>query len=145
MSDDIQAENDKDMTIYEIDDQIRRLELKREELIRMQAEELKNEVNKYIGRCFKMGNFYIKFIGIPKVAEQVGYEMSGKIYYFPTYIFPVIRLVDGIIPFKLETFESADFREEWICKNYDCHEVTKEEFEAEFEKRIARFRKNVLK
>jgi len=138
---------DKNMTIYEIDDQIRRLELKREELIRAQTEEFKKEVNKYIGRCFKIDGLYIKFIGMPEV-EDVGCwaALNGLEYVdIKRYIFPIIRLVDDIIPFKLETLESADFLEGWICKYYNCHEVTKEEFEAEFEKRIERFRKNVLK
>ena len=127
------------MTLQEVNKQISELQCKRRELEKQYIENFKKDARQHVGRCFKIDDkYYIKVIGIP----QERHTMTG--IEFNEYQFPAIKLVDDIIPFERTDLPSAAVGI-GMDPLHTYQEILKEEFEEEFQKRIDRFSKNVLK
>lgn len=126
------------MTIKEINKQIHELELQRRELEKKEVEEFKLEAVNNVGRCFIINGKYAKVINIP----QEEWDMSGNCHY-NKYQYPALYLSDELVPF----YEDTLFSGAWgvghdILNKYV--EITPEEFEIEFEKKLNKFRNKIL-
>ncbi|MDD6023621.1 MAG: hypothetical protein PUC06_05180 [Oscillospiraceae bacterium] len=133
------------MTLKEIDEEIRRLKRLRDAEHGKQITELKKAAKKNVGRCFNNNGVYIKVVGIP----QDDYTLTGN--HFNQYQYPALYLeyddikeLPNSMPFYFDTLDSGAWGEGYnpvIDQKY--LEVTPEEFNEEFEKRIQEFRKRV--
>ena len=126
------------MTIKEINQQIHELECQRRELEKKEIEEFKLEAVNNVGRCFIINGKYAKVIDIP----QEEWDMSGNCHY-NKYQYPALYLSDEFVPF----YEDTLFSGAWGAGNNilnDYTEITPEEFEVEFEKKLNKFRNKIL-
>lgn len=126
------------MTIKEINKQIHELECQRRELEKKEIEEFKLEAVNNVGRCFIINGKYAKVIDIP----QEEWDMSGNCHY-NKYQYPALYLSDELVPF----YEDTLFSGAWGVGNNilnDYTEITPEEFEIEFEKKLNKFRNKIL-
>ena len=126
------------MTIKEINKQIHELERQRRELEKKEIEEFKLEAVNNVGRCFIINGKYAKVIDIP----QEEWDMSGNCHY-NKYQYPALYLSDELVPF----YEDTLFSGAWGVGNNilnDYTEITPEEFEIEFEKKLNKFRNKIL-
>lgn len=126
------------MTIKEINKQIHELERQRRELEKKEIEEFKLEAVNNVGRCFVINGKYVKVIDIP----QEEWDMSGNCHY-NKYQYPALYLSDELVPF----YEDTLFSGAWGVGNNilnDYTEITPEEFEIEFEKKLNKFRNKIL-
>lgn len=121
------------MTIKEIDKKISELKRERKVLEDEKRKEFLESAKENIGRCFKVNNVLAKVIDVPKVEET----MTGT--YFNEYQYPAIFLKDEDgMPFYIDTlFSGAWGIGHDVINKYE--EVSKEEFNAEFDLRIAEF------
>ena len=126
------------MTIKEINKKIHELECQRRELEKKEIEEFKLEAVNNVGRCFIVNGKYVKVIDIP----QEEWDMSGNCHY-NKYQYPALYLSDELVPF----YEDDLFSGAWGVGNNilnDYTEITPEEFEIEFEKKLNEFRNKIL-
>lgn len=126
------------MTIKEINKQIHELERQRRELEKKEIEEFKLEAVNNVGRCFIINGKYAKVIDIP----QEEWDMSGN-WHYNKYQYPALYLSDELVPF----YEDTLFSGAWGVGNNilnDYTEITPEEFEVEFEKKLNKFRNKIL-
>lgn len=126
------------MTIKEINKQIHELERQRRELEKKEIEEFKLEAVNNVGRCFIINGKYAKVIDIP----QEEWDMSGNCHY-NKYQYPALYLSDELVPF----YEDTLFSGAWGVGNNilnDYTEISPEEFEIEFEKKLNEFRNKIL-
>lgn len=127
------------MTIKEIDEQMRLLKIERDKLYKQEIENFKKDAQKNIGRCFKTKRGeYVKVIGIPQ--EEI--TMTG--YRFNEYQYPALFLMDDIQPFEIDTLFTAAWEKGHFQYDGSYEEITKEEFNAEFEKKLESFKRNVM-
>lgn len=126
------------MTIKEIDQKIAEL---RQERYRLEAEDRKKffEVAKNnIGRCFKVNGVFVKVLDIPVVEET----KTGT--RFNEYQYPALWLAnDDGVPFYADTLFSGAWGVGHNILNNNYEEISKEEFNAEFDRRIAEFVKKI--
>lgn len=126
------------MTIKEIDQKIAEL---RQERHRLEIEDRKKffEVAKNnIGRCFKVNGVFVKVLDIP-VAEET---KTGT--HFNEYQYPALWLAyDDGVPFYADTLFSGAWGVGHDLLNNNYEEISKEEFNAEFDRRIAKFVKKI--
>ena len=126
------------MTIKEINKQIHELECQRRELEKKEIEEFKLEAVNNVGRCFIINGKYAKVIDIP----QEEWDMSGN-WHYNKYQYPALYLSDELVPF----YEDTLFSGAWGVGNNvlnDYTEISPEEFEIEFEKKLNEFRNKIL-
>lgn len=126
------------MNIKEINKQIHELERQRRELEKKEIEEFKLEAVNNVGRCFIINGKYAKVIDIP----QEEWDMSGN-WHYNKYQYPALYLSDELVPF----YEDTLFSGAWgvghdTLSKYT--EITPEEFEIEFEKKLNEFRNKIL-
>ena len=130
------------MTIKEIDDQIRELTNRRYELKKQEIEHDKQEARKNVGRCFKVDGIYAKIVGIPRET----YTMRGGVN-FNRYQYPAVYLCkcqkDNIIPFHEDTLFSGAWGDGHDVR-HTYEEISRDEFQAEFDRRLQQFRDAVL-
>lgn len=126
------------MTIKEIDQKIAEL---RQERHRLEIEDRKKffEVAKNnIGRCFKVNGVFVKVLDIPVVEET----KTGT--HFNEYQYPALWLAyDDGVPFYADTLFSGAWGVGHDLLNNNYEEISKEEFNAEFDRRIAKFVKKI--
>ena len=126
------------MNIKEINKQIHKLERQRRELEKKEIEEFKLEAVNNVGRCFIINGKYAKVIDIP----QEEWDMSGN-WHYNKYQYPALYLSDELVPF----YEDTLFSGAWGVGNNilnDYTEISPEEFEIEFEKKLNEFRNKIL-
>ena len=126
------------MNIKEINKQIHELERQRRELEKKEIEEFKLEAVNNVGRCFIINGKYAKVIDIP----QEEWDMSGN-WHYNKYQYPALYLSDELVPF----YEDTLFSGAWGVGNNilnDYTEISPEEFEIEFEKKLDEFRNKIL-
>ena len=126
------------MNIKEINKQIHELERQRRELEKKEIEEFKLEAVNNVGRCFIINGKYAKVIDIP----QAEWDMSGN-WHYNKYQYPALYLSDELVPF----YEDTLFSGAWGVGNNilnDYTEISPEEFEIEFEKKLNEFRNKIL-
>ena len=126
------------MNIKEINKQIHELERQRRELEKKEIEEFKLEAVNNVGRCFIINGKYAKVIDIP----QEEWDMSGN-WHYNKYQYPALYLSDELVPFYEDTLLSGA----WGVGNNilnDYTEISPEEFEIEFEKKLNEFRNKIL-
>lgn len=126
------------MNIKEINKQIHELERQRRELEKKEIEEFKLEAVNNVGRCFIINGKYAKVIDIP----QEEWDMSGN-WHYNKYQYPALYLSDEFVPF----YEDTLFSGAWGVGNNilnDYTEISPEEFEIEFEKKLNEFRNKIL-
>ena len=108
--------------IKELDEARRELQKKKDEIFRKEAV-------KHVGRCFRHGDEYVKIIGVPDDDEW-------NKYYFPT-----ICLLSSdeyeMLPFMYDS-DNLD------TLNINYIEISQDEFNAEFKRRIDTFRNKVM-
>ena len=127
------------MTIREIDEQIKYLQNERYKLHKQEIEDFKKNAEKNIGRCFKASNGrYVKVIGVPQERHTMT-DIDINMYQYPA-----LFLTDGILPFEVNTLYSGtwEFKSDNFNGPYD--EITKEEFNEVFEKKLEAFKRNVI-
>ena len=132
------------MTLKEIDDEIYRLKQLRKVECDKEISELKEAAKKNVGRCFKVNGVYAKVVGIP--TEE--YSMTGTD--FNPYQYPALFLYDYCyeefpydMPFAFDALFSAAWGDGRDAADRKYEEITKEEFNEEFKKRIQEFREKV--
>ena len=137
--------------LREIDDQIQELRNKRYELEKQDIMNFKEQAKANVGRCFRNENHYIKIIGIPQeVYTKTGIEFDR--YNYPAFHLgykpnDVVRLtmykLKQIIPFYEDTIHSSIWEKRKYVLEHQYEEITPEEFNAEFEKRLQKFREQI--
>jgi hypothetical protein len=127
------------MTVKEIDEQISKLRQQRHALLRTEVEEFQKEAQKNIGRCFLIDDsIYVKVLDIPRIVEtKTGPEINK-------YQYPALELRGKVIPFTYTTLFSGAWGVGNNILGTKYTEVTAEEFEAEFNRRIEKFKERVL-
>lgn len=122
------------MTIKEIDRQICELRAKRQELEKVEREEFLKSAKNNIGRCFKVNGVYAKVLDVPQVKSCTTHIDFNK-YQYPTIF---LGGTDGY-PFELDTLFSDAWGVGHNTLNVNYEEISKEEFNAEFDRRISKF------
>ena len=125
------------MTLKEIDNEISKLKQLRKELEKQERKEFQKNAQKNVGRCFKInghGCTYAKVIDVPQE------EWTRTHYTFNEYQYPAVFLTDEIIPFVEDTLFSGAWGVGTNTPWETYEEITQEEFEEEFEKRISKLR-----
>ena len=122
------------MTIKEIDRQICELRAKRQELEKVEREEFLKSAKNNIGRCFKVNGVYAKVLDVPQVKSFATHIDFNK-YQYPTIF---LGGTDGYT-FELDTLFSAAGGVGHNTLNVNYEEISKEEFNAEFDRRIGKF------
>ena len=126
------------MTIREIDEQIKYLQNERYNLYKQEVEDFKKNARNNVGRCFKTHDGeYVKVIGVPQEKlTMTGIDIN-------MYQYPAIFITDEVQPFELDTLYTAAWEKPFgIGNSYE--EITKEEFNKAFEKKLESFRRNVI-
>lgn len=126
------------MTIKEIDEQIRQLQNERDRLYKQEIADFKKNAQNNVGRCFKTSTgAYAKVIGVP----QEKYTKTGLD--INMYQYPALFINDGVQPFDVGTLFTGAWGKPFEVGNV-YEEITKEEFNAEFEKKLESFKRNVM-
>ncbi len=123
--------------IHAIDEVIGELKRRRRELELKKREEFLKEAQKNVGRCFKINNTYAKVLDVPH-AHYVSFHED-----FNEYQYPGIFLTNEFVPFESDTVFSGYWGIGHGVEREKFEEITKEEFNAEFDKRVAEFVKKV--
>lgn len=125
------------MTIKEIDEKISKLKMERRKLEKEDREKFLESAKSNIGRCFKVNKSLVKVLDIPEVTET----MTGS--YYNEYQYPAIWLENEEgVPFYIDTiFSGAWGIGHDVINKYK--EISKEEFNTEFDRRVAEFVKMV--
>lgn len=133
------------MTIKDIEKEISQLQMKKHELVRQEAKEFQEKAKENVGRCFIVGKrTYCKVIGIPHIKET----KTGP--YINEYQYPAIEIshdfddLDDPIPFHYTTIFSGAWGVGNNLLGETYKEITPQEFEEEFNKRLEEFRQKVL-
>lgn len=127
------------MTIREIDEQIKYLQNERYKLHKQEIEDFKKNAEKNIGRCFKESHGrYVKVIGVPQERHTMT-DIDINMYQYPA-----LFLTDGVLPFELNTMYSGTWEFKGDNFNWPYEEITKEEFNEVFEKKLEAFKRNVI-
>ena len=119
--------NELQSKIWQLEDQIRRLENEREALREELIASFQEDAKAYVGKCYREGDKYAKIIS-PPLRE---FATSGV--QFNVYQFPAIFLTTDLIPIKYGTFYIGPRPTSWI-------EVTSKEFDQVYEERIETLR-----
>lgn len=111
-----------------IDDTFKEIQEKQKEYhdLRISAVTLKNKDNsKHIGKCFKKGGQFVRIIGL-----NVDGSLRTK----------ALRFSDGGYDFTLGELDTYGFSEQSFkfFSEYDCVEITEQEFFEEIQKHIAK-------
>lgn len=128
------------ITIREIDKQISALCKQRDELERQEIAAFKERARANVGRCFKVGGLYVRVVGVPQEKET----MTGLI--FNKYQYPALYLGyarPGLIPFYEGTLFSAAWGDGNNLLGTQYEEITPQEFNEEFERRIVKLRERI--
>ena len=126
------------MTIKEIDNKILELKAERRKLENEERENFLESAKSNVGRCFKVNNTFVKVLDVP----QVGQTMTGV--NFNQYQYPAIWLDDEEdIPFFIDTLFSGAWGIGHNPTRTEYKEISKEEFNAEFDRRVSEFVKMV--
>lgn len=127
------------MTICEIDEQISALRQQRYKLEREEIAEFKERAKVNVGRCFRVGDVYIKVIGVPIEKETMTAPIFNRNQYPALYLGG-----SDVIPFYEDTLFSAAWGDgnNLLGKKYE--EITPQEFNEELDKRTAGFRDRII-
>lgn len=126
------------MTIKEIDNKILELKAERRKLENEERENFLELAKSNVGRCFKVNNTFVKVLDVPQVEQT----MTGV--NFNQYQYPAIWLDDEEdIPFFIDTLFSGAWGIGHHPTRTEYKEISKEEFNAEFDRRVAEFVKMV--
>lgn len=126
------------MTIKEIDQKIAELRQERNKLEAEDREKFFEVAKNNIGRCFKVNGVFVKVLDIPVVEET----KTGT--HFNKYQYPALWLAyDDGVPFYADTLFSGAWGVGHDLLNNNYEEISKEEFNAEFDRRIAKFVKKI--
>lgn len=126
------------MTIKEIDQKIAELRQERNKLEAEDREKFFEVAKNNIGRCFKVNGVFVKVLDIPVVKET----KTGT--HFNEYQYPALWLAyDDGVPFYADTLFSGAWGVGHDLLNNNYEEISKEEFNAEFDRRIAEFVKKI--
>lgn len=126
------------MTIKEIDKKISELKVERRKLEDKEREEFLESAKSNVGRCFKVNNTFVKVLDVPEVKQtKTGVD-------FNQYQYPAIWLDDEEdIPFFIDTLFSGAWGVGHNITRTEYKEISKEEFNAEFDRRVTEFVKMV--
>ena len=122
-----------DTEIKKINNEITELMETRNELQKQRDKIFREEAVKHVGRCFKRGDEYVKIIGVPDD------DVWSK-YYFPTICLLSSEEYDSeeTMPFMYD-HDSIE-----VLNNNNYVEISQDEFNAEFKKRVDEFRTKVI-
>lgn len=134
--------------LREIDNQIQELRHKRHELEKQDIMDFKEKAQANVGRCFLInGRIYAKVVGIPQETHTVTGISFNRYQYQAIYLGYNDRLsmykVKPILPFYEDTLHSNAWETGTDILDTKYEEITPEEFNAEFEKRLQDFRERV--
>lgn len=138
------------MTLKEINDEINRLQVLQRQMRENETNQHKEMARQYIGKCYRSyyGQF-IKIIGVPRTRLT----MTSKIY--NEYQFPALVLQYTHKPnetYILDDDEACPFYYDDVYFNIwddnstkpkSHYEISKEEFDAEFDRCIEHFKRQV--
>lgn len=125
------------MTIKEIDEKISKLKAERRKLEDEKRKKFLESAKSNVGRCFKINKTFVKVLNVPKVEHT----LNG--ISFNEHQYPAIWIDDSEdVPFYIDTLFSGVWGvgHSSIC---EYEEISKEEFNAEFDRRIAEFVKMI--
>ena len=125
------------MTIKEIDNKILELKAERRKLENEERENFLESAKSNVGRCFKVNNTFVKVLDVPEVKQ------TKTCVDFNQYQYPAIWLDEKGIPFFIDTLFSGAWGIGHNPTRTEYKEISKEEFNAEFDRRIAKFVKMV--
>lgn len=138
--------------IREIDNQIKELRNKRYELEKQDIMDFKEKAQANVGRCFLInGRTYAKVVGIPQETYTVTGISFNRYQYQALYLGYEVSAIDRfsmhkvkpILPFYEDTLHSNAWETGTDILETKYEEITPEEFNAEFEKRLQEFRERV--
>ena len=127
------------MTVRDIDEQIHQLRQQRHKLMREETVAFQERARANVGRCFIIDDcIYVKVLDVPQIVEtKTGPDINQ-------YQYPALELRAGMIPFKYTTLFSGAWGVGNNILGTKYQEITPEEFEAEFNRRLEQFKKRVL-
>ena len=133
------------MTIREIDDEIERLRNEKYKLEHEAIAEFRPYAQTNVGRCFSVNNTLVKVIDIPEDDSYNRNYFYNKYQYWGLYLNADINGTrESIIPFYEDNVFSGIWGEGNLPSHIKCEEITKEEFNKEFIKRLDEFRERIL-
>lgn len=127
-------------TIKELDAKILELKNLRYNLEKEEIALFKQEAKKNVGRCFLINNCkYVKVVDIPQEEYSVTRTIFNRCQY------PALFLTnDSYEPFEYDTLFSAAWGEGKEIRNVKYKEISKEEFNKEFERVLQEFKERIL-
>lgn len=132
------------MTVEEINAKIQELRNLCYEAEKKEIESFKKDAKKNVGRCFIVnGSQYVKVIDVPREkATMTG--ISFNQYQYPALYLTTKLDPDDIVPFSEDTLFSGAWGEGCDSPGDTYQEITMEEFDTEFNRRINEFKNVVL-
>lgn len=133
------------MTLKEIDEEIKRLKRLRDVERDKEIAELQKTAEKNVGRCFEVNGIYVKVVGVPQDKYQFAGDNFNPYQYPAIYLdYDDVKTLPNCIPFYSETLYSGAWGEGGNPSfERKCREISREEFNEEFEKRIREFREKI--
>lgn len=137
------------MTLKEINEEISRLELLRRKMHEEEINQHKEMARKFIGKCYRVDGLVFKIIGVPRTRLT----MTSSIY--NSYQFPALVLQYANKPRDMYVSEEDNFYPCYYDDVYfnlwdddskqpkSFYEISKEEFDVEFNKCIEHFKRQV--
>ena len=129
------------MTIKEIDEQIENLKAQRQVLQEQEILNFQEQAKKNVGRCFSSKEGYYKVIGIPQ--REFTHNMRWEFNECQYPVFCISNNNEDDAPFYYDTIHSSAWGD-GCYQNLQYSEISTEEFNAIFEKKLAEFRKTIL-
>lgn len=125
------------MTIKEINEKIAELNREKQKIEEENRKTFLESAQANVGRCFKVGGLFVKVLDVPQEKRT----MNGP--FFNQYQYPALWLKhENGLPFCTGTLFSAAWGVGNDCIN-DYEEISNEEFNVEFDRRIDEFVKMI--
>lgn len=131
------------MTLDEIQKEIDKLQAIKRELEQQEQERYNAKAAQFVGKCYRFDNGQVcKILSIPQRTYEADFH-----YHYRKHCFPALFL-QYVLPFDEDDNFSPCYLDEIYFdiqfeKPLHSTEITKEEFDAEFDKRIVYFKEQI--
>lgn len=132
------------MNLSEISAEIKRLDALRKELVKQEEAKFLEDAKKHVGRCFRISKYmYVKVLDVPQYENTLHGNILNT-YQFPGIIIDLTKSPSTGTELGLEL--DTVFSGCWGVGRQEehCEEITPEEFELVFNRRLEEIRTFVL-
>lgn len=137
------------MTLKEINDEISRLQVLQRQMREEEINQHKEMARQFIGKCYRIDGLVFKIIGVPRTRLTMTSSIYNP-YQFPALVLHYANKLRDIYVSEEDNFYPCYYDDVYFNLWDDdskqpksFYEISKEEFDVEFNKRIEYFKKQV--